>query len=316
MTCIEARNRLTFSKGFTVLELLTVIAVIGVMTAIAIPTYQYFIRKSQTAEILLSYDDMRQRVQTLLAQGLVNDCSELASQLTVSLGHEYANLSLGFDAVNGQTGQGYSPVFLVCANATQQGALGMEIARAAHDEFVLTNTVSPLAVLTDSLVSFSVPIGDGTAACMTPVQQATSTSGCGSAPAQSQPQSQPQTTQQTAPAAAAGPPVPAGMKAGTTPLAPWVPANAAPRQIGSAGGSQSLNVNMRGYANFLRASSPDPSAPVQIVGIRVEGATASMPQADGFASVTFDAPGTGRARVWLTLDNGHGQNEIEAYITR
>lgn len=194
------------NNGFTMLELLTIIAVLGILIAASLPTYNYFVRRSQASEILLSYDALRSGLETELALGSVNDCNDLQEAVTVSLGHQYTDLSLGFEAVNGQNSQGYYPVLQVCASSDQQGSLGVEIARGAYQEFDLTNTISPGAVLTGSLVSFSVPTGDSsTSACMVPIPSTASGTGCGQSgqtqtpPANNPPAQQPAqpATQQT-----------------------------------------------------------------------------------------------------------------------
>ena len=44
------RNKLANQKGFSLVELMVVVAIIGILAAIAIPNYQRFQRKAQQAE--------------------------------------------------------------------------------------------------------------------------------------------------------------------------------------------------------------------------------------------------------------------------
>jgi len=119
----------------------------------------------------LCCDTMRTGIQANLSRGEISDCGEIvAAGGTANLGDDYARLSVGFDAVSGGNLQGYKPVFLVCASYDIQGDQGVRIAKAAYDEFSLTNNVNPGAVLSGSMVSFSVPLSSGdVAACRVPV---------------------------------------------------------------------------------------------------------------------------------------------------
>jgi len=162
----------TRHKGFTLLELLVVIAIIAALTAVAVPTYNYFVRKSQASEILLKYDALRLGIQTDIATtGEISNCAEIVTNNGgANLGEDYANLTLGFEAVSGGNLQGYRPVFTVCASIDMQGELSVGVAKALYDEFLLTNTVEEGAVITDSIVSFAVPLTDNDeAACHVPV---------------------------------------------------------------------------------------------------------------------------------------------------
>ncbi len=211
------------NKGFTLLELATIVAIIAITTAIAVPSYRYYVRSSQTTETLLAYDAAKAGMGAALSQGLVTNCSDIAN--AVSIGQNLANtkVGIGFNAVGGANSQGYSAAFQVCAASDQQGNLGVEIARAAHDGFARTQqAVSPGAVLTDNLVSFSVPIGNpDVAACLIPTATGNAGISCGGsalavAPAQAQPSVTQPSSQQNPPAVAAQPAV-AAVAAGPLP---------------------------------------------------------------------------------------------------
>jgi len=159
------------TSGFSLLELLTIITILALLAAISVPVYRSYVERARASEIVLRYDAVRTGLQANLSTGEVSDCAEIiAASGMENLGDDYARLSVGFDAVSGGNLQGYKPVFLVCASQDIQGELGVRVARAAYDEFSLTNIVNPGAVVSESMVSFSVPLSSGdVAACRVPV---------------------------------------------------------------------------------------------------------------------------------------------------
>ena len=62
-------------KGFTLIELMIVVAIIGILAAIAIPQYQNYIAKSQVSRVMSEVGSMRTAAETCLNEGKsATDC--------------------------------------------------------------------------------------------------------------------------------------------------------------------------------------------------------------------------------------------------
>ena len=140
--------------GFTLIEMLIVVAIMGILAAIAFVGYQVYTARARGVEIIEKYDAIRASVAIEGAQrSNPDDCAELAKGLNSSnLVDPYATLSYGFQAVSG----GYRPVLIVCAQAGSRGVLGVQTARGVYDTMRSDSVIEPGAVLTETLVSFAM----------------------------------------------------------------------------------------------------------------------------------------------------------------
>ena len=66
----------TMQKGFTLIELMIVVAIIGILAAIAIPQYQNYIARSQVSRVMGETSAVKTAVETCLLDGLAAaDCN-------------------------------------------------------------------------------------------------------------------------------------------------------------------------------------------------------------------------------------------------
>src|SRR6187551_1382918 len=61
----------TMSAGFTLIELMIVVAIIGILAAVAIPSYQTYVAKSQASRVMAEASGLRALVETCVNEGMM-----------------------------------------------------------------------------------------------------------------------------------------------------------------------------------------------------------------------------------------------------
>lgn len=296
------------ARGFTLMEILAVVAVIVILGAIAVAGYQSYVARARASEIVLKYDAIRSAAGAVLASGQqIGGCAELAKRLgDANLKDDHARLAYGFEAVAG----GYRPVLTVCAQAASHGQGGVDVARGAHETLSKSGRVEKGAVITATLVSFALPLSESaTAACTTAAVAPAGSCGAPLPPTGANPQVPAQAPSAGLPGRA----VPPDLKAGSAPNAPWLKTT----PVGFGVAPMQDTWTDKDLLHSLRAQSPDGSA-MTISRIDVDPSLATVTRdPDGTWRISFLKPHSSLnppTIFTVHVTNGAGTNSGEFHI--
>lgn len=232
-------------NGFTLIEILVALAIIGILGLVAVVGYQQYISRARAADIVVKYDAIRSGIGSQVSGDPTGDCNAQAKRFSdANLADDYARLAYDFQPTPG----GFRPVLTVCAKA-DQGQFGVKVARGAHETLSQTGSVEAGAVVSDTAVSFALPLTSGSRATCSTYTPAPSQGACDIQPAR----------QAQAPAQAAATQSASTSATASSPVGSSTTSSSAAQAAASAGSPKTCRVVVDG----LQAALPSGSQPWQ-----------------------------------------------------
>jgi type IV pilus assembly protein PilA len=109
-------------NGFTLLELMIVVAVIGVLVGVALPAYQDYVAKSQVAAGLAEITPGKVNIEYLIASGTPPSTAIAVSDVGLSTATQRCAITLtGFDGATAPANSGGTLVCTLIGNAQVNG---------------------------------------------------------------------------------------------------------------------------------------------------------------------------------------------------
>ena len=115
-------------QGFTLIELMIVVAIIGILAAIALPAYQQYAARARFSEVIQAATPARSAVDVCVQTGTPADCRTIVVQAGWTAGTQVDTLTITGAAATG-------PYVITVTPVASNGIL-------ATDTYILTGTAA------------------------------------------------------------------------------------------------------------------------------------------------------------------------------
>ena len=115
---------MNLDKGFTLIELMIVVAIIGILASIALPSYQTYTNKAKYSEVILAVSTVKLSMETCLQEhGGDKSLCDTAKEIGVNLayaaaGDHVGSVTVSSGTVSGKGGTGIESSFVMTTDGT------------------------------------------------------------------------------------------------------------------------------------------------------------------------------------------------------
>jgi len=93
-------------RGFTLMEVMIVVAIVGILAAVALPAYQNYVKRAEFTEIIEDFERLRMAIEICWdIEGDMSQCTESNGSIAEAISELTSNVQVRLYTIQGDTRQ-------------------------------------------------------------------------------------------------------------------------------------------------------------------------------------------------------------------